>query len=81
VHLRSGRRPTGRAEGLGIALVAAAVVLRLSALGAPAGRLLGRPVRGRGRRPAPFDRALAEAVPPKPVMIDFFAGVVRGLQN
>ena len=63
-------------KGVGIALVAVAVVLRLSALGAGAASGFTWDVRyaGEGTAPAPFDQALAQAkAEHRPVMIDFFA--------
>jgi thiol:disulfide interchange protein DsbD len=63
-------------KGLGIALVAAAVVIRLSALGAGGASGFTWDVRyaGEGTAPVAFDRALAEArAAHRPVMIDFFA--------
>jgi len=77
VHLRFGASG-GQAvlKGVGIALVAAAVVLRLSALGAATSGGFTWDVRyaGEGTAPEPFDRALAEArAAHRPVIIDFFA--------
>jgi thioredoxin:protein disulfide reductase len=77
VHRRFGAGAGQAAlKGLGIALVAAAVVIRLSALGAggPGGLTWDVRYAGEGAAPDPFDRALAEArAAHRPVMIDFFA--------
>jgi thiol:disulfide interchange protein DsbD len=78
IHRGFGKGPRDAVlKGLGVALVAGAVVLRLSALNVgleSTGLVWNLRYAGEGTAPVPVDAALAQArAEHKPVMIDFFA--------
>ena len=78
IHLHFGAGPRqSLAKGLGVVLVAGAVLLRLSALNVgveSTGLVWNLRYAGEGARPEPVEAALARArADHRPVMIDFFA--------